>query len=292
MIYSGQCIVDAGCKHEICVTMMALPPGCTGSHTSEFYIEVLRKILDSGISFNSICFKDASGTSIPKTVYETIRQARLLVPEGTHIHFHTHETAGMSISAYSAALEAGADGIDLSLYPASGGICQPDLVAMWHALRGTEFDLGIDIYKVMEAEKIFKECMQDYFLPPEAARVEPLILFSPMPGGALTANTQMMRDNGMLDKYSQVIDAMSEVVKRGGFSTSVPPVSQFYFQQALNNVVFGPWKRIAKGYGKMVLGYFGRTPEQLRNYSLRQIFNLRMRIFLLQLPVRKRELSF
>jgi pyruvate carboxylase subunit B len=40
----------------------------------------------------------------------------------------------------------------------------------------------------------------------------------------------------------------------------VTPVSQFYFQQAFNNVVSGPWKKIADGYGKMVLGYFGRTP--------------------------------
>jgi pyruvate carboxylase subunit B len=40
----------------------------------------------------------------------------------------------------------------------------------------------------------------------------------------------------------------------------VTPVSQFYFQQAFNNVIFGPWKRIAEGYGKMLLGYFGRTP--------------------------------
>jgi pyruvate carboxylase subunit B len=59
-----------------------------------------------------------------------------------------------------------------------------------------------------------------------------------------------------------MIAAMSEVVRRGGFSTSVTPVSQFYFQQAFNNVMFGPWEKIADGYGKMVLGYFGRTPVE------------------------------
>jgi pyruvate carboxylase subunit B len=53
---------------------------------------------------------------------------------------------------------------------------------------------------------------------------------------------------------------MGEVVRRGGFGTSVTPVSQFYFQQAYNNVMFGAWKKIAEGYGKMVLGYFGKTP--------------------------------
>jgi len=81
-----------------------------------------------------------------------------------------------------------------------------------------------------------------------------------MPGGALTANTQMMRDNGILDKFPEVIAAMTEVVEKGGYGTSVTPVSQFYFQQALNNVMQGPWKAIAPGYGKMVLGYFGKTP--------------------------------
>lgn len=80
------------------------------------------------------------------------------------------------------------------------------------------------------------------FLPPEATMVNPLIPFSPMPGGALTANTQMMRDNNILDKFPQVIHAMREVVEKGGFGTSVTPVSQFYFQQAFNNVMFGSWK--------------------------------------------------
>ena len=95
--------------------------------------------------------------------------------------------------------------------------------------------------------------MKDYFMPPEATRVEPLIPFFPMPGGALTANTQMLRDNNLMDKYPQMIAAMGEAVKKGGFGTSVTPVSQFYFQQAFNNVMFGPWQRIAEGYGKMVL---------------------------------------
>lgn len=98
-------------------------------------------------------------------------------------------------------------------------------------------------------------------MPPEATQVSPLIPFSPMPGGALTANTQMMRDNNILEKFPEVIKAMREVVEKGGYGTSVTPVSQFYFQQAFNNVMFGPWKKIADGYGKMVLGYFGHTPS-------------------------------
>ena len=260
LIYSGQCIAEAGLNHEVVVTIMELPPGCSGAHTPEFYLEVLRNILDHEVPYASVCFKDASGTAVPSKIYETIKGARKMLPEGTHIRVHTHQTAGIAIMQYKAALDAGVDGIDLAMAPMSGGTSQPDVITMWHALRGTEYDLGLDIDKVLEAEAVFKDCMKDYFLPPEAQRVEPVIPYSPMPGGALTANTQMMRDNGMLDKFPEVITAMSEVVRRGGFGTSVTPVSQLYFQQAFNNVVFGPWKRMAEGYGKMVLGYFGKTP--------------------------------
>ncbi|MCA9124256.1 MAG: biotin attachment protein [Planctomycetaceae bacterium] len=260
LIFSGQCIVDAGLKHQVCVTLMELPPGCEGAHNADFYEATLQKILDAEIPFDAVCFKDASGTSVPSTVYETIRRARKMLPGDAFIHFHTHETAGTSVLAYKAALDAGADAIDLSLAPCSGGTCQPDVLVMWHALRGSDYALDVDIEKVREAEEVFKDCMKDYFLPPEATAVEPLIPWSPMPGGALTANTQMMRDNGIMDKYPELIKAMSDVVRRGGFGTSVTPVSQFYVQQALNNVMFGPWKKIAEPYGKMVLGYFGKTP--------------------------------
>ncbi|MCK9456312.1 MAG: 2-oxoglutarate carboxylase large subunit [bacterium ADurb.Bin157] len=262
LIYSGKCIVDAGLHHQVVVSMMELPPGCEGAHTAEFYMGVLKKILDANIKFDSICFKDASGTSCPSKVFETIKSARKLLGEDMHIVFHSHETAGNGVVSYKAALEAGASGLDLAMSPVSGGTCQPDIMTMWHVLRGTEFDLGVDIVKIYEAEKVFQECMKDYFMPPESRAVDPSIIFSPMPGGALTANTQMMRDNGILDKFPRVIDAMSEVVRKGGFGTSVTPVSQFYFQQAFNNVMFGPWKKIAEGYGKMVLGYFGKTPVE------------------------------
>ena len=260
LIYSANAIKNNGMNHEVTITMMELPPGCVGAHTPEFYIDRLRQILDSGLPFDRLAFKDASGTSSPNKVYETIKQARALLGNDIPIRFHSHETAGVSVIAYKAALDAGADGLDLAMAPLSGGTCQPDHITMWHALKGTDYDLGYDIEKLIEAENVLKEVLKDYFMPPEATTVNPMIVFSPLPGGALTANTQMMRDNGVLDKYNDIVKAMREVVEKGGYGTSVTPVSQFYFQQAFNNVMFGSWNKIAEGYGKMVLGYFGKTP--------------------------------
>ena len=260
LIYSGKCIKEAGLKHQVCVTMMALPPECKGAHDSEFYAKVLKQIMDN-VEYDSVCFKDASGTTTPQVVYDTVKEARKLLGSDIRIQVHSHETAGIGALQYKAAIEAGADYVDLSLAPVSGGTCQTDLIVMWHALRGTDYYFDIDIDKIRDAEEVFKDCMKDYFLPPESRTVEPMIPFAPMPGGALTANTQMMRDINVMNRFPEVIKAMTEVVEKGGFGTSVTPVSQFYFQQAFNNVMQGNWKKIADGYGKMVLGYFGKTPS-------------------------------
>jgi len=260
LIYSGQCIKNAGLHHQVVVSMMELPQGCSGAHDPAFYLKTLREILDSGLPYDSICFKDASGTSNPQKVYDTIKAARKLLGEETVIWAHTHETAGVGITQYKAAIEAGCDGVCLARSPLSGGTCQPDILSLWHALKGTPYTLDIDVNKILQANRVLEESLKAYFFPPEAQKVSSEVILSPMPGGALTANTMMMRDTGTLHLYPKVIEAMSECVARGGFGTSVTPVSQFYFQQAYANVTQGAWKKITDGYGKMILGYFGRTP--------------------------------
>ena len=258
--YSGERIAHHGLNHQIVVSMMELPPGCSGAHDPEFYMDRLQQILDAEIPFHSICFKDASGTSNPRKVYETFKQARKIVSEETILWFHTHDTAGLGISQNLAAIEGGATGVDLAKSPVSGGTCQPDILSMIHALKGTDYTLDLDYEKILVASEVFTDAMKEYFYPPEAKMVSPTVTLSPMPGGALTANTMMMRDTGTLHLYADVIKEMAEVVARGGFGTSVTPVSQFYFQQAYLNVTQGKWKKINPSYGNMVLGYFGQTP--------------------------------
>ena len=270
---SGRAIAKHGLKHQVTVTMMGLAPSLHEeyAHTPKFYIDRLNEIIASGIPFDSLAFKDASGTSKPVTVYETVKMAREILDStygkgAKEIQFHTHDTAGCAVACNLAAIRGGADIIDLAMSPLSGGTCEADILTMYHVLDGDpDYTLDIDPEKILGVEKLFEQCMEKYFMPPESMQVSPKIIFSPMPGGALTANTQMMRDNNCLDKYDACIEEMREVVARGGFGTSVTPVSQFYFQQAFRNAVQGKnadgsWKMDPNGYGKMVLGYFGKTP--------------------------------
>ncbi len=261
LVDSANSIKNHGLQHEVAITMMELPLGCTGAHDVKFYEKVLRNILESGLPFDSLAFKDASGTSNPRKVYETVKMAREILGADFHIRFHSHETAGTGLAAYLAALDGGADGIDLAMKPVSGGTGQPDIVSMWHALKGTDYDLGINIEKIMETEEIFKDCMKDYPISPISLAVNPILIQAPLPGGATATTVNQLKEMGMLDKFPKVISNMKEVVERGGFATSVTPVSQFYAQQSfLNAITENPWDQANPGYAKMLLGYFGKTP--------------------------------
>ncbi|MBR0457875.1 MAG: hypothetical protein IJJ26_01435 [Victivallales bacterium] len=272
MAYSGECIYKAGLFHQATITMMSLPPGMkdTYPHSAEFYASILKNILESGMHFHSLCFKDASGTCTPAVIREAVRRCREMLDaagmKDVPIEMHTHDTADMAVACYMAAIEGGAEIIDLAMRPMSGGTSQPDLLTMWHAFKHTDYTLDIDYEKILKVEDTFEKCMAKYMLPPEAKTTNPLVTLSPLPGGALTANTQMMRDNNCLDLFPAVVRNMREVVEKGGFGTSVTPVSQFYFQQAFANTMDEKagkplWSTITPGYGRMVLGYFGRTPS-------------------------------
>ena len=160
------------------------------------------------------------------------------------------------MAQYKAAIEGGADGVDLGRKPLSGGTAQPDLFSMFHALKGTEYKLALGEDSIVDDH--IPELM-------EANNVATDVIFSPMPGGALTANTLMMRETKTFHLFPKVIENMSECVRRGGFASSVTPVSQFYFQQAYMNTLNqaagrGTWFKMTEGYGKMLLGYQGKTP--------------------------------
>ena len=155
--------------------------------------------------------------------------------------------------------------------PVSGGTCQPDIITVGTP-SGTPTTTSASISEGARGRGGLRR-LHEGLHPPAGGDdcVSPEITFSPLPGGALTANTQMLRDNNLMDKYPAIVEAMAETVARSGYGTSVTPVSQFYFQQAFNNVMFGPWKKIADGYGKMVLGYFGKTPVAPTRRSSRRV---------------------
>jgi len=242
------------------VAMMGLPFKDPTVHGAEFYVDVVRRLLARGTHFDSVCMKDASGTTDPRTCYETAVGLKRILPPEVPLWQHTHDTASLAVACYLAGLEGGVDGIDLSVRPMASGTVQPDVRSMWHALRGTGYSLEVDETHVHEVESLLLESLKEYEFDPITTTPDARVVNFPMPGGAIGPNVQMMKEAGILSKYSQVLAEFPVVVRAGGAWTSVTPGSQQYWLQAFNNVLHGRWKKIDPGYGMAVLGYFGRPP--------------------------------
>ncbi|MBA30956.1 MAG: biotin attachment protein, partial [Chloroflexi bacterium] len=90
LAYSGECITNAGLKHQIVIALMGLPPSLKEDyyHSANFYTDKIKEILKADIPFDSLAFKDASGTTPPSIVYDSIKAARKMLPDNTIIQFH------------------------------------------------------------------------------------------------------------------------------------------------------------------------------------------------------------
>ena len=260
LVKTGKPIVDAGMHHQVCIALMGLPFESDTVHTAEFYTNIGKRLLDSGMRIDSICLKDASGTTDPKTIYDTVVALKKIMPPEIILWQHTHDTASTAVACYIAGIEAGVDGVDLSVRPMASGTVQPDVRSMAHGLKGTGYVLDIDVSKMSEIENMLNELMKDYDFNPTTTTADARVLGFPMPGGAIGPNVHMMVKAGILDRYSEVLAEFPVVVEAGGAWTSVTPGSQQYWLQAFNNVLYGRWKKIDAGFGKAVLGYFGKTP--------------------------------
>lgn len=260
LVATGKPIVDAGLHHQLAVSLMGLPFADPVVHTPAFYVNTIREVMRRGAVFHSVCMKDASGTTDPRTCYETALGLKKILPPEIPLWQHTHDTASLAVAQYMAGIAGGVDGIDLSVRPMASGTVQPDVRSMWHALKGTGFQLDIDVLAMDELEKMLGEGLAEYDFDPTTTSADARVVGFPMPGGAIGPNVHMMKEAGILHRYGDVLREFPVVVKAGGAFTSVTPGSQQYWLQAFYNVLHGRWKKIEPGYGRAVLGYFGRPP--------------------------------
>ncbi|MEX0742391.1 MAG: biotin/lipoyl-containing protein, partial [Phycisphaeraceae bacterium] len=260
LIKTAKPIIDAGLHHQLCVAMMGLPFASDKVHTPAFYVDVIKRVLDSGTRIDSVCMKDASGTTDPRTCYETAKGLRELLPPEIPLWQHTHDTASMAVACYMAGIEGGVDWIDLSVRPMASGTVQPDVRSMWHALKGTGYELDINHEAMNDIEHLLDEGLAEYEFNPVTIAADARVVDFPMPGGAIGPNVHMMESAGIMNRYSDVLKEFPVVVKAGGAWTSVTPGSQQYWLQAFLNVLHGRWEKMDAGFGRSVLGYFGKPP--------------------------------
>lgn len=228
-------------------------------HDNATFISVARDLVSLGA--DSICIKDMAGLLAPYTAFELVRalKAEISVP----LQLHTHYTSGMASMTYLKAIEAGVDIVDCALSPFALGTSQPATEAIVAALEGQTRDTGIEkeiLYPIADHFRGVKKRLAEEFKLNTAIDIDTKVLQFQIPGGMMSNLLNQMKEQGMEDKYPEVIEEMPKVRAEMGYPPLVTPSSQMVGSMAAFNVMLGRYKVVPKEIKDLVRGKYGRTP--------------------------------
>lgn len=231
-------------------------------HNQESFLQVAKDLVALGA--DSICIKDMSGLLAPYAAYDLVKalKADITVP----IQLHTHYTSGMASMTYLKAIEAGVDIIDCALSPFAMGTAQPATEAMIAALEGTVRDTGIkkeQLYPIADHFRAVKKSLAQDFNLNTAIDIDTKVLSFQIPGGMLSNLLNQMKEQGMEDRYPELLEEMPRVRAELGYPPLVTPTSQITGSMAAFNVMLGRYKVVPREIKDIVRGKYGRTPAPI-----------------------------
>ncbi|MEB8417282.1 oxaloacetate decarboxylase subunit alpha [Enterococcus casseliflavus] len=233
-------------------------------HTVDYFVDLANKMADLGA--DSICIKDMAGVLTPQTGYELVSRIKDAVD--LPLEVHTHATSGIAEMTYLKVAEAGADIIDTAISSFAGGTSQPATESVAIALEDCGFATGLDLQKVAEIAEHFNP-VRDRFreeglLNPKVKDIEPKTLIYQVPGGMLSNLLSQLTEQGLQDKYEEVLAEVPKVRADLGYPPLVTPLSQMVGTQALMNVISGERYRLVPSEIKdYVKGLYGQSPAPI-----------------------------
>ncbi len=238
-------------RGEICYTTSPV-------HTIEAFVQMGIEMEKMGC--HSIGIKDMSGILTPHIAYSLVKELKRKV--GLPITLHTHDTAGLGAASYLAAIDAGVDTVETSICPFANGTSQPDTVRMLALLEGHPRRPDYDPAKLQQLRLHFETVYQQLskFTSPANERVDSDILVFQVPGGMLSNFRNQLAEQGMADKFDEVVREIPVVREALGWIPLVTPTSQIVGTQAMMNVKFGRWKMICQPAQDIALGKYGKAP--------------------------------
>lgn len=210
---------------------------------------------------DTIAIKDMASLLTPEMTARLVKALRENV--SLPIQIHSHSTSGLASMNLLRALENGAVMIDTCNSAFSEGASHPTTESMIAALKGTEFDTGLDIAAVQEVSAYFREVRKKYWqFESEYTGVDTRVLVNQVPGGMISNLSNQLKDQGALDRMDAVLAEIPAVRKDLGYIPLVTPTSQIVGTQAVLNVMTGQrYKSITNEVKNYFLGQYGKSPS-------------------------------
>ncbi len=230
-------VIDSGkiCEAAICYTGDLLDPA-RAKYDLAYYVAMAKELRDAGA--HVLGLKDMAGLLKPPAAYTLIRTLKEEV--GLPVHFHTHDTSGVSAASVLAASAAGVDAVDAAMDSFSGNTSQPCLGSIVEAVRRTERDTGLDIEAIRQLSDYW-EAVRTQYTAFEAGLKAPAseVYLHEMPGGQFTNLKAQARSMGLEERWHEVAHMYAEVNRMFGDIVKVTPSSKVVGDMALMMVAQG-----------------------------------------------------
>jgi len=232
-------------------------------HTNEYFVKLAKQLEDQGA--DNICLKDMANLLLPYTAYDLVKALKAALKPTTKLHLHTHNTTGTGDMVNLKAIEAGCDIVDTALSALGNGTSQPATEPLVATLRGTQYDTGIDLEKLIPITDYFKKVADELeksgALNPNVRKINVNTLKYQVPGGMLSNLMKQLKEAGKLDKLDEVLAEVPNVRADCGYPPLVTPSSQIVGTQAVLNVLSGErYKMCTKEFKALLRGEYGKLP--------------------------------
>ena len=237
----------------------ALSYAISPAHNLELWGSLAKGLVNMGC--HEIVIKDTSGLLSPQATWELVTTLKQMVK--VPIDIHSHCSSGMAPMAYMAAVEAGADVLDVAMSPLAWGVSQPAAESVIAALEGGEYDTGLDLDKMWEVQHEVEELKLRHIehLSPLADRVDASILRYHMPGFMLEDIHHQLNGQNAMGRVAEVLDEANRVRKDLGYPPLVAPIRQMIATQAVYNVIGGDrYATVTQELKDYLQGLYGRPP--------------------------------
>lgn len=264
MEVATQAVLETGKVLEgaICYSGNILDPA-RSKYSLQYYEDLAAKLQDAGIHI--LCIKDMAGLLTPDST--ALLVSTLKERTGLPIHFHTHDTSGIAASSAIAAVQAGADAIDLAMDAVSGTTSQPNLGSVVHALKGSQFDTGIDSDAILEFSAYWERVRKNYAAFESDVRFGASeVYLHEMPGGQFTNLKEQARALGLESRWPEVAKAYSTVNDMLGDVIKVTPTSKMVGDMALSMVSSGIGRKEVENPEREVA-----FPDSVKSYFLGEL---------------------
>ena len=232
--------------------------------TDEYYVNYAKQCESEGA--DSICIKDMAALITPYRAASLTKALKenISIP----VDLHTHYTSGLASMCLLKAIENGCDIVDTAMSPLANGTSHTPTESLVAALKGTEYDTGLDLVKLTEIRSYFMTLREKYIknglLDPKVLACDANALIYQVPGGMLSNLLSQLKQAGKEEKFEEVLREVPKVRADAGNIPLVTPSSQIVGSQAVFNVLKGErYATVTKEFHDIIAGKYGKTPTPI-----------------------------